>query len=371
MKKILHITNHIGTNAGGGIKTFIVDLLKYNNEKFENYLVFNGNQEDIDSLGLSNICKVYTFNFSFINRKNKLSIFQLFSLIKSVDVVHQHSLWRLNSLITIISSLFFKKRTIIQPHGALMKYALTQKSKYLKIIYYYLIERFNLMLSESIIVSSKEEANFFIIKWQFDKIKFIPLGVKSDFATNQVKLKSMDKYFKLCYISRIHPIKGLELLIDSVSILENKIKEKIRITIAGNGNDSYVNFLKDRIKFFGLDINFSFIGLINEQEKKKTLDSTDFFILPSFSESFSISTVEALSRGVPVLTSSGTPWKDIFPQEKCGIIFDCNRNSILDAIIESYNMSNTTYNEFSSNAINLVDKYYIFEKNIDALNKLY
>ena len=53
------------------------------------------------------------------------------------------------------------------------------------------------------------------------------------------------------------------------------------------------------------------------EEKAKSLQSADLFVLPSHSENFGIVVAEALGYGVPVITTTGCPWEDLV-KYKCG-----------------------------------------------------
>lgn len=370
MKKVLHITNRINANSVGGIKTFILELLEYNNGRMDNYFVFNGRPDVIDELHLPSNIKVFVFNFSVLSKKNELSITQLISLIKSVDVIHQHSVWRLNSLFTIIGALFYKKRTIIQPHGAFMPYAFKQKSYINKKLYYHLVEKLNLKLSTSIVVSSNEEAMFFEDTKFMEKTNLIPLGVKSEFLYNRKKTPENNKII-FSFISRIHPIKGLDNLVDAISMIDDSIKRKLIIYIGGKGNLDYENELKERIISNELESIFIFLGLLNDDNKKELLDKTNFFVLPSFSESFSISIIESLARGVPVLTTTGTPWKEIMPKNECGWICEPTSEDIMETILKVVDIDQKEYLTYSQNAYSLVKDCYLFENNMNKLNHLY
>ena len=61
--------------------------------------------------------------------------------------------------------------------------------------------------------------------------------------------------------------------------------------------------------------------------KKKIFENADGFILPSKSENFGISIGEALSYGLPVLTTFETPWK-IINDYKAGYVFDFSKKKL-------------------------------------------
>jgi glycosyltransferase involved in cell wall biosynthesis len=67
----------------------------------------------------------------------------------------------------------------------------------------------------------------------------------------------------------------------------------------------------------GLGETFDFIGSVEDQEKWDLFSQADLFVLPSYSESFGQAIAEALSAGVPVITTRATPWSSI-ESNRCG-----------------------------------------------------
>lgn len=75
---------------------------------------------------------------------------------------------------------------------------------------------------------------------------------------------------------------------------------------------------------------FHFIGF--QSDAAKVLNNFDIFVLPSISEGFSISTVEAMACGLPVIvTKSGGPEEIIFNEEN-GLLVDCVEDDLAHAI---------------------------------------
>ena len=68
--------------------------------------------------------------------------------------------------------------------------------------------------------------------------------------------------------------------------------------------------IKEKILKLSLeDSVFIFDPVFEYDQKRKIFLNSDCFLLPSKSENFGMSIVEALSYGVPVLTTEETPWK--------------------------------------------------------------
>ena len=71
----------------------------------------------------------------------------------------------------------------------------------------------------------------------------------------------------------------------------------------------YLKEIKNKIELLSLRENVKLFEPVFDTEKKEQIFlNSDCFLLPSKSENFGMSIVEALSYGVPVLTTEGTPW---------------------------------------------------------------
>ena len=110
---------------------------------------------------------------------------------------------------------------------------------------------------------------------------------------------------QLLFLSRIHPKKGIELLLTSLSLLRPR---NWTCVIAGMGSAAYENDLFKRVKLLGLEDIVSFKGPVYGPEKDAMFQQSHAFILPTYSENFGIAIAEAMSWGLPVITTTGTPW---------------------------------------------------------------
>jgi glycosyltransferase involved in cell wall biosynthesis len=67
----------------------------------------------------------------------------------------------------------------------------------------------------------------------------------------------------------------------------------------------------------GLEGDFMFSGPVTGEAKEALYRQADLFVLPSFTENFSMVVAEALSYGIPVITTTGTPWR-VLEEEQAG-----------------------------------------------------
>ncbi len=77
-----------------------------------------------------------------------------------------------------------------------------------------------------------------------------------------------------------------------------------------------------------------FSGPIDPDQKGAAFYDADLFVLPSHSESFGMAAAEALAHGVPVLTTTGTPWP-ILKDKECGWWVEANADGLTEGLREA------------------------------------
>ena len=120
------------------------------------------------------------------------------------------------------------------------------------------------------------------------------------------------------FIGRIEePRKGLQVLIDSLSIVARFIPD-VQFLVAGPGDSNEFTKrltpqLKSRIKF---------LGLLSNEEKERFLKSIQIYVAPNTgSESFGIILTEALSAGTAVVASDIPAFKAVLENGEAGELF--------------------------------------------------
>jgi glycosyltransferase involved in cell wall biosynthesis len=110
----------------------------------------------------------------------------------------------------------------------------------------------------------------------------------------------------ILFIGRIVPLKKIEDMIAAVAILE-KAYPDLRLIVAGAPlyGDDYLAKLRSRVVALGLASRVHWVGFLNETEKRAAYAASQSFIHASESEGMSISILEAMSAGLPVVASQG------------------------------------------------------------------
>ena len=136
-----------------------------------------------------------------------------------------------------------------------------------------------------------------------------------------------DGLLRLAFLSRVHPKKGLDLLLEAMTALP----AHVTLDIYGEGDATYVRTLGDRIAALGLTDRVVLRGHVDGAEKTAALTGCDLFVLPTHSENFGIVVAEALAHGTPVVVTTGAPWAGIDTHD-CGRWVPIDAGAIRDAI---------------------------------------
>ena len=97
-------------------------------------------------------------------------------------------------------------------------------------------------------------------------------------------------------------------------------------------------------------------GYVSGQERIDAYGSSQLFVLPSYTENFGMAIAEALLAGIPVITSTGTPWPQISSQN-AGWIVDSNLDSVQSALKDALNKSSDELKAMGENGIEIAKGY--------------
>ena len=196
-------------------------------------------------------------------------------------------------------------------------------------------------------------------------IKVIPNFVNLEKNSSRKKNKLRKKYASdeesiLCHISNFRKVKRVK---DVIKIFDkvNKVKKSIMLLV-GDGPERYL--IEEFCRELNLSSRVVFLGKI--RDTSKVLELADLFLLPSETESFGLAALEAMSKGVPVISSNtgGIPEVNIHGVtgflSNVGDVIDMSENAL-------YLLKDKErLNNFSQNALNRSKEF-----NIETIVKEY
>ncbi len=200
---------------------------------------------------------------------------------------------------------------IYHPHGMLNKHGFAQKS-WKKIFYWYLKEQFFLKNADAVrLVSQPEKEDLIeLVPHTKSQLMVIPNGI--ELVDHTLSKPNTHKRYVL-FMSRLFHGKGVVPMVKGWlnSILNNNSDYELIIAGPDQGELEKMNTLLEEKR----TSNISYIGPIYGETKKGWLQKASFFILPSFSEAFSTSILEAMSHGaIPIITPNCN-FPEVFEQQ--------------------------------------------------------
>lgn len=165
------------------------------------------------------------------------------------------------------------------------------------------------------------------------------LGLKTPVCVipNGVDLPAIEAYHRtsrrrddrrVLFLSRIHPKKGLPLLIEAWSRLDPK---GWTLNIAGTDDDGHLAEIRRMVTLLGLREQVVFLGPLAGEQKRQAFLDADLFVLPTYSENFGIVVAEAMAHGLPVVTTKGAPW-GVLQEAQCGWWVEPTLKGVLEGL---------------------------------------
>ena len=272
------------------------------------------------------------------------------------DVFHTNSCWTPLSSKTAQWAKAAGYKVVYTPHGMLEPYALQRHYWTKKLPAILLFQKKGLQVADIIhATADMEKGNLIKLAWN-KNICVVPNCVQID----EIEIKTSWKRTKnVLFLSRIHPKKGVNFLIEAVAQLKKEFAG-YTFTIAGPGEEKYVQELKDLTVKCGVAEMFNFIGPVFSDAKWPLYRKADLFVLPTYSENFGIVVLEALACGTPVITTVGTPWEEL-NTDHCGWCVEIGTEALVKALIDYLDCSDEELESMGKRGRNSVEEKYTSE----------
>lgn len=345
---------------------YLAEELSNRNEVLVLSTTANGHDElDFSNTNTQNIDGV---NVKFFSRQTKDHTHLSFGLLKYLwqngnqyEIVHIQSWWNLVALFSALICKIKGWKYVITPRGMLSPY--TYDSSILKRILHFFLGNFLLKSAVIHATSSDEAVKIEALNSKY-VIKVIPNFVNLD---TPVLSKSVNNTSQLLFLSRIHPKKGLDILIKSIPMLDSNC----HLNIVGDGNSTYIQSLKSLVETLNIQDKITWHGSIYGDKKFEMYAHADLMVLPSHDENFANNVLESLLMGTPVVITENVGLATFVFQNSLGFVFKGGELQLSDCINKAIKNSSFTKNinehargivlkEF--NNIKLVNEYLLLYK---------
>jgi glycosyltransferase involved in cell wall biosynthesis len=281
---------------------------------------------------------------------NQYNFIELLCRQKRIQIIHLHGIWSPFLAVAALIAARKKILLVISPHGCLESWALGYKyyKKQLALNTY----QGAVLRSAAMFIATAEQELVSIRKLGYRQpIAVIPNGVDvvSDRQCHQrVGIKT------ILFLSRLHPIKGLFDLVEAWAISR---QPGWKIVIAGGDEVGYRAIVEKLIMAKGLQADFEFVGFVEGSRKQACFEEATLFVLPTYSENFGIAIAEAMAYELPVITTTGAPWRDLV-KYRCGWWVSPGVPGLTGALIDALDCSSEELREMGRRGRQVViDKY--------------
>lgn len=228
---------------------------------------------------------------------------------------HPQATVYLNSMFSVAGALWpllwsrltgSRRKIVLAPRGMLKASALNQK-RWKKIPLLRMIWLFGLVKRVTFHATSTDEIEE--INEAFGRVDVRMISNVPTMPVPSLPVRSfLPATAKLCFVGRVHPIKNLKWLLETI----REVRAKCCLTVVGPIEDeAYYGMCQSAIEELPDNVLVEFVGPKSEEDLTQVLMESDAMILPTHGENFGHAIFESLAVGTPVVISDRTIWTEL------------------------------------------------------------
>jgi len=247
---------------------------------------------------------------------------------RKVDLIHNHSLWTMPNVYPGRACTRGRIPLVVSPRGTLSTWALNRNASQKKIFSWLL--QAPMLRATSCFHATAESEYEDIRRLGFKQpVCILPNGIDLPPVAERAENSGPRV---LLFLGRIHPKKGVDLLLRSWQSLADRYPDW-ELHIAGPDNVGHLEEMRTLAARLGLD-RVVFRGPLYGEEKWQAYRNADLFVLPTHSENFGLTVAESLAAGTPVIVTKGAPWGDL-ERERAGWWIDIGVDPLVACLEEA------------------------------------
>lgn len=289
-------------------------------------------EEELRNRGVS--VRTADYRMAALGRNAKLRAILSEEIARS-DVVHIHALWEEAQYQAACLSRAHRRPFIVRPCGLLDPWSMAQH-RLKKRMYLELRLRRHLNAAAAI---------HFTTPLEEERARSVGLLAPPIVEANGIDLHAFEKApppgsFRkrlgldsdvplVLYLGRLHPKKGLDLLIPAFA---DAGPGGAMLVIAGSGEVGYEQALRRSVASSAIGERVLFTGFLEGRERIAAFADATLFVLPSYSENFANTVVESLAAGTPVVVSDQVNLHPEIASAKVGGVVAMERDALASEI---------------------------------------
>ncbi|MDB4987784.1 MAG: glycosyl transferase group 1 [Myxococcaceae bacterium] len=156
----------------------------------------------------------------------------------------------------------------------------------------------------------------------FDRIDVVHNGAYARKTVTAYREETADDRPMVLFLGRVTYQKGPDYFVEAAAKVLQQVPEA-RFVLAGNGD--MLPRLKERVRELGMEKSFEFPGFVRGTDVERLFSTAEAYVMPSVSEPFGISALEAMSYDTPVVLSRQSGASEILHHALKVDFWDVNR----------------------------------------------
>lgn len=240
--------------------------------------------------------------------------------VAGFDVVHLHSVFLWPVWAAARAARKAQVPYVMSPRGMLVKDLIQRHSRWAKMAWIALIEKSNLETASAIHVTSElERAELARFHWRLPPVVTIPNGVDvpaPDRSQASADVRNVCAHQPLVlFLGRLSWKKGIDRLLRAFALTRAGT-----LVIAGTDDENMMDRLMPQVVQLKLEDRVCFLPrTVSGADKERLYASARIFVLPSYSENFGNTVLEAMCRGIPVVVTADVGAATIVEQAGAGL----------------------------------------------------
>lgn len=217
-------------------------------------------------------------------------------------------------------------------------------------------------IAEKVAAVSVSTANGWSEKFDFKDIQVLHNGIENEkFFPNKMK-EDIDIF----YVGRLIEIKGIQYLIDSISLLQERGFDNLKVVIGGKG--PFEDVLREQVRINNLEERITFQGYIPDDQLVDFYRKSKVCVFPSYAREGVLTTMlEAASTGRAIVTTNSCGMVDFLEHGHNGLLAEPENSIDLADKIEQFLLSDNLRTKLGENARKDICKSWTWDQKIQSM----
>lgn len=207
--------------------------------------------------------------------------------------------------------------------------------------------------AEKVIAVSKDIKRNFDCKYGISCEIIPPLVPFEKCETDRISLRK--KYniptdaTAICMVGSIKGMKNPDTLLEAINIMGREKLEMFNLHVIYAGSGEMFDELKSKVVEYGLSGRVHFLGFVPKEKVNEVMGMSDIYLIASDFEGTSVSLLEAMYNGMPIIASNAPGIKETISPKEC-LMFPIKNAVIMEKVITTMLTDKDLRERLSNNA---------------------